>query len=143
MFTFHDQIPKCLDDIIKKNHQELKLQYVQLNDLFHLNKSLPITNLKGVLEDAFLYKRIIQGYPIQHTFLVGFLKSGSGKIAYHTSPIKHVDIETSTVLTTSGSHYVIHPLHSEEPNQELLLHICHMAHRDGWGEHFGVLEVFY
>lgn len=143
MFNLQDQIPRCLDDIIKKNKEELKLEYVQLDYLSHLNKSLPITNLKGILEDAFLYKRIIQGYPIQHTFLVGFLVSDSGKNAYHTSPIKQVDLATSTVLTNSGSHYIIQSMVSGDPAQELLLHICQMAHRDGWGQHFGVLEVFY
>jgi len=143
VLNLQNQIPRCLDDIIKKNNKELKLEYVQLNDLSYMNKSLPITNLKGVLEDAFLYKRIIQGYSIQHTFLVGFLVSDSGKNAYHTSPIKHVDLETSTVLTNSGSHYIIQPMLSGEPKLELLLHICYMAHVDGWGKHFGVMEVFY
>lgn len=136
-------VPKSLDDIIRKNRNELKLEYVIPDELSTLNQPFKITNLKGTIEDAFLYKRIISGNEIEHIFLVGFMKLEDDRVAYHTSPLKLIDLENRAVLTNSGSHYMITNFSNHNPIQDLLIHICVVAHRDGWGEHFDVPHFFY
>lgn len=136
-------LPKSLDDIVRKNRDQLRLEYLKLDDLSHINKPLTITNLLGTLEDSFLYTRIVKGQKQNHAFLVGYLRSGDEKIAYHTSPLKFIDFSCQAVLTASGSNYIIKNLIEDNPGQNLLMHICAIAYRDGWGEHFDVPHFFY
>lgn len=138
-----DLIPKSLDDVIRRNRDQLKLERVSLNDLVHLNSNLKFTCINGVIQDAFFYKRVISAHPIEHVFLVGFIQNDEGKNAYHTSPIKYFDKQNNAVLTASGSYYLIESYLIGEPKLDFLLHICSVAHRDNWGAFFGVLEVFY
>lgn len=137
-------IPNGLDDIVRKNRSELCLEYVNWADLEHIQAPIQITNLVGIIEDAFIYKRIINAQEIvlEHLFLVGFLNSGSERNAYHTSILCNINSATNVVLTSAGSNYIVKNF-TDAPHLNLLLHICSIAHRDGWGSYFGVPFIFY
>lgn len=137
-------LPACLDDIIKINRHQLKLERVFLDSLTHLSMSFPITNLQGVLEEVFLYKRILLEKNQEAIYLVGFKQCDvDHDVAWHTSSVKGIDFENNVVLTNSGSHYLIQSFAEGEPHLNLLLMICHMAHRDGWGNQFGIAPIYY
>ncbi|MBF4989462.1 hypothetical protein [Methylophilus sp. 14] len=139
-----DLIPKSLDDIVRKNRHLLQLEYANSEDVLKLTKRIQTTSFKGSLVDAFLYKRIIKISEVEPVCAVGYLITDLGKIAFHTSQVVGLDDEQKIILTNSGSHYKIESLSdTQNTDSTLLMHICHVAHRDGWGNHFGIPEIYY
>lgn len=137
-------IPRSLDDIVRKNKELLRLEYVNFSDLRPRHTQIQISNLKGTFENAFCYKRITKLSPAEPICIVGYLKTESGKIAYHTSEVVSVDVNQMAISTASGSNYLIDNLiDSDQIDSTLLLHICHVSHRDGWGPFFGTSNIFY
>lgn len=137
-------MPKNLDDIVRKNRDQLSLQYANSADLSRLNEKILSKNYKGTLEDVFLYKRITPLSSIQPICAVGYLSNNSFKNPYHTSQVIALDLDQYVLGTASGSFYKVESFaNSDKTNTDLLLHICHVAHHDGWGPHFGIAEINY
>jgi len=137
-------IPKCLADIVRKNHHQLHLAFVQFDEVHSLSKPLSNSNIKGHFAEAFLYKRVISQTNDEPICAVGYLQTSSGKIAYHTSRVVGVDGDSRLILTSTGSHYIIEKfIDVNQIDTTLLLHICAVSHLDGWGSHFGVPHIFY
>lgn len=134
--------PEKLDDILKKNREQLRFEYVKINELSDLEKELPQSPVKGTLEDAFLYKRIITESGKEPICLVGF-NSDAMNGPWHTSSVVAVDPANNMVLTATGSLYKVKNFVEGEGHQNLLLHICAVAWADRWGAHFGVPNIFY
>lgn len=132
-------LPFSLDEIITENRDMLQLVYATAEDLDKINSDIPVTNFKGNLTDAFIYKRTYPRLNKQFLCLVGF---NEGHV-YHTSEVISFDVANNVALTRSGSHYVVENFKTESPDLVLLLHICYMFHRDGCGNYFGVAEIFY
>ena len=133
-------LPKELDDIITQNRHMMQLDYASAEDLAKMHADIPITNLKGVLTRAFIYKRIVPSKNAEIFCLVGFK---SDQWAHHTSKIVAYDNVNNVALTTSGSHYLVESFKTGAPDLLLLLHICYMFHRDGIGNYFGAKPVIY
>ena len=139
-----DLIPKSLDEIVRLNRDILRLEYANTEDVLKLTKRIQTTSLTGTLVDAFLYKRLIKTSPVEPICAVGYLISDSGKIAFHTSQVVGVANDQKIIATASGSHYKIDSFaDTRQTDSTLLLHICHVSHRDGWGTHFGISEIYY
>ncbi len=139
-----DLIPKSLDEIVRLNRDILRLEYANPEDVLKLTKRIQATSFKGTLVDAFLYKRLTKLSEVEPICAVGYLITDSGKVAFHTSRVVSLDDEQKIILTNSGSHYKIENLSdTKNTDSNLLLHICHVAHRDGWGAHFGIPEIYY
>ncbi len=140
--SLEDQInallPKRLDEIIRKNRDKVCLEYVRFEDLSKLKVTFPITNNKGVITDAFLYKFVGEIVEKDEVFLVGFRRNHTGESPYHTTHLIGIDFESNVVLTNSGSNYIIKNFVEGEPHLSLLLHICYVAHLWGWGKYFDV-----
>lgn len=132
-------LPKSLDDIIRKNREQLQLRLASEAELLAITKPLITSNLKGTLTEAFIYNRVNSLIePI--LCLVGFNERGD---AFHTSSLVGFDQKSNTVLTSNGSNYFIKSFVTGEPDVNLLIHICYTLHRDGLGEVFDVPEFFY
>jgi hypothetical protein len=138
--TLRSALPQSLDEIVTKNRDIMQLMYATAEDLDKINANIPVTNLKGNLTDAFIYKRIVPSKNKEVLCLVGFKE---GQWAYHTSEVVAYDVANNVALTGSGSHYVVKNIKTESPDLLLLLHICYMFHRDGIGNYFGAAPVFY
>jgi hypothetical protein len=139
-----DLIPKSLDEIVRINRDMLKLEYANSEDLLKLTTRIKTTSFKGTLIDAFLYKRLTNLSEVEPICAVGYLNTDSGKVAFHTSRVVGVDNDQKIIVTASGSHYMISSFaDTRQTDSTLLLHICHVAHRDGWGTHFGIPEIYY
>lgn len=137
-------VPKSLDDIVRINRHLLQLKYANSEDVLKLTKRIQTTSFKGTLVDAFLYKRLIKISKVEPICAVGYLITDLGQIAFHTSQVVGLDDEQKIILTNSGSHYKIESLSdTQNTDSTLLMHICHVAHRDGWGTHFGIPEIYY
>lgn len=137
--TLRSLLPFSLDEIITENRDILQLAYATAEDLDKIKADIPVTNFKGNLTDAFIYKRIAPSLNKEILCLVGF-KEG---LPLHTSEVVAFDAANNVALTWSGSHYVVKNFKAESPDLLLLLHICYMFHRDGCGNYFGVAEIFY
>lgn len=137
-------LPRNLDDIVRKNRELLRLEYANSHDIARLNKVIVSKTYKGILIDAFLYKRLTSLSPLEPICAVGYMLIDSEKIPYHTSQLIGMDIDQKIIETTSGSIYKIESFSdTQRTDTNLLLHICHMSHRDGWGSHFGTAEIYY
>jgi hypothetical protein len=134
--------PDKLDDIIKSNRNELRLEYVQVSEITAFEKELPTSPIKAVLEDAFIYKRIITLSVKEPICLVGFSRD-EVNCPRHTSAIRAYDPAKNIFQTNTGSLYQVKNFVEGEAHQNLLLHICASAWSEGWGEHFGVPNIFY
>lgn len=138
--TLEALLPKELDDIITQNRHMMQLGYASAEDLAKMHADIPITNLRGVLTQAFVYKRIVPSKNAEIFCLVGF---NNDQEAFHTSQVVAYDNVNNVALTASGSHYVVESFKTGAPDLLLLLHICYMFHRDGIGNYFGARPVFY
>lgn len=137
-------LPRNLGDIVRKNRELLRLEYANSYDIERLNKNIESKTYKGILVDAFLYKRVTPLTPLEPICAVGYLLKDSERIPYHTSQLKSMDIVQNIIETTSGSFYKIESLNdTQRTDTSLLLHICHVSHRDGWGSHFATAEIYY
>jgi len=135
-----NNVPGNLDNIIRKHRDKLRFEPATKADLDNLERSISITNLKGVFETAFIYKWVVTGLPEPHLFIVGRLADSNGASGWHTSKILGYDPSTNTALTASGSNYVINAFSDPETDPELLIFICCWMHTTQAGEHFGVPE---
>ncbi|TXI45766.1 hypothetical protein [Methylophilus sp.] len=138
--TLEALLPKELDDIITQNRHFMQLEYASAEDLAKMHADIPITNLRGVLTQAFVYKRIVPSKNAEYFCLVGF---NSDLVAFHTSEVVAYDNVNNVALTASGSHYVVESFETGAPDFNLLLHICYIFHRDGIGNYLGVTSIFY
>lgn len=138
-------VPDKLDAIIKINRDQLTLEYVDICQTQELSMELQTTNIKHELSEAFLYKRkiTIPTAEGEHICLVGFAHDGERELAWHTSAVVGVDTQNMVIKTKSGSYYRVKNFVEGEGHVNLLIHICAVAHQDGWGEHFGISPFFY
>lgn len=132
-------LPKKLGEIITQNRDIMRLRYASAEDLANMHMDIPVTNLKGVLTQAFFYKRIVPSKNAVVICLVGF----NNNQAFHTSKVVAYDKVKKVALTASGSHYKVKSFKRGAPDLLLLLHICFMFHRDGIGNYFGAMPVSY
>lgn len=133
-------LPKELDDIITQNRDIMQLEYASAEDLTKMHTDIPVTNLRGVLNQAFIYKRIVPSKNAEIFCLVGF---NADQEAFHTSQVVAYDNVNNVALTASGSHYVVETFKNGAPDLLLLRHICYIFHRDGIGNYLGVTSIFY
>jgi hypothetical protein len=133
-------LPKELDDIITQNRDIMQLEYASAEDLAKMHQNIAVTNLRGVLTQAFIYKRIVPSENAEIFCLVGF---NTDKEAFHTSQLVAYDNVNNVALTASGSHYVVENFKTGAPDLLLLRHICYIFHRDGIGNYLGVTSIFY
>lgn len=132
-------LPKKLGEIITQNRDIMRLRYASAEDLANMHMDIPVTNLRGVLTQAFFYKRIVPSKNAVVICLVGF----NNNQAFHTSKVVAYDKVNKVALTASGSHYKVKSFKRGAPDLLLLLHICFMFHRDGIGNYFGAMPVSY
>lgn len=134
-----------LDDIIKINRDQLTFEYVDISQTQELMMELQTVNIKHELYDAFLYKRKITVPTAEgeHICLVGFINDGVRELPWHTSTVVGVDAQNMVIKTKSGSYYRVKNFVEGEGHINLLMHICAVAHQNGWGEHFGISPIFY
>ena len=134
-----NNIPKSLADIITTNRDKLQLAAATQIDLFHLERSIPITNLKGIFDAAFIYKWVIAGIEAPCLFVVGYIMVGEDSaIGRHTSKVVAYDRMSNTVLTQSGSHYVINRFIDPDTNPHLLILISRWINEPPLGQMFDV-----
>lgn len=136
-------LPKSLDGIITKNRDKLKFELATKADLENLERSIPITNLQGIFKTAFIYKWVITGMQEPQLFVVGRLDGSNGTLGWHTSRVVGYDSSTNTVLTNSGSHYVINEFSDPECDSDLLVVICGWMNTTQAGQIFGVPEWYF
>ena len=117
-----NNIPNSLDDIITTDRYRVQLAAATQIDLFHIERSIPITNLKGIFEAAFIYKWVVAGLEEPCLFVVGYIMLSEDRvIGRHTSKVVAYDPISNTVLTQSGSHYVINRFNDPDTNPHLLI----------------------
>ena len=133
-------IPQELDQIVTQNRDKMQLVYATTEDLSRIQESLTITHLKGTLSEAFLYKRVFLTMDSEVLCLVGF---NEDRLPLHTSTVVAFDVANQVALTANGSYYKIHSFKTGAPSTHLVFHICYMFIRDGVGDYFGVLPVYY
>lgn len=138
-------VPEKLNDIVKINRHQLTFEYVDINHTADLMMDLPTTNIKHEMHDAFLYRRVVNVPSSQSAYmcLVGFVYEGNREIAWHTSTVTGVDVSNMMFKTRSGSYYRVKNFVEGEAHVNLLMHICAVAHQEGWGDHFGISPIFY
>lgn len=132
-------IPKCLDDIVRKNRHELKIEHVTKEDLTPLHSSFQITNLKEILEKGFLY-RLISFEPSRSDaiFLVAYVNEADHCRTLSTSKVVGFNPESNAILTRAGSQYVVNEFITDEPDELILIHICNTFSYGFVGDHFGI-----
>lgn len=117
-----NDIPNSLEDIITTNQGKVQLAAASQIDLSYLERSIPITNLQGIFEAAFIYKWVIAGIETPCLFVVGYIVVSEDRvIGRHTSKVVAYDPISNTVLTQSGSHYVINRFIDPDTNPHLLV----------------------
>lgn len=134
-----NNIPNSLDDIIATNQDKVQLAVATQIDLSHLERSIPITNLQGIFEAAFIYKWVIAGLEAPCLFVVGYIMVSENRaIGRHTSKVVAYDPNSNTVLTKSGSHYVINRFIDPDTNPHLLVLISRWINEPPLGQTFDV-----
>jgi hypothetical protein len=136
---FGDQIPNGIEDIIRHNKHELRLEMASAEDLTNLKMSFIISNLKGNLACGFIYKRVFPTYKTIRFFLIGRRIGNPVSSAVHTSPLIGYDRVNQVVLTHSGSHYLIQEF--VQPDPFLLVNLCGYLTSEGVGSYFGVPRI--
>lgn len=137
---FGDQIPSSIDDIVRLNRHELRLELASSQDLIDLQMSFIISNLKGNLECGFIYKRVYPKLKRFEYFLIGRRVGNRISSAMHTSPIIGYDVENQVVLTNSGSHYLVQEF--IQPDAFLLVNLCGHLTTESMGKYFGIPCIF-
>ena len=134
--AFGELLPQELDDIIRLNRGDLRLELASPKDMLTLQMPLIICNLKGKITCGFLYKRIHPALNKCSYFLIGRREGNPLSSAVHTSPVIGYDRENQVILTHSGSHYLINEF--VVPDTLLLMNLCNRLHLEGLGSNFGV-----
>lgn len=111
--------PKSLDDIVRKNRDQLRLEYATNQDLAKIQRPIPARFYKGSLRGAFIYKRILPAMQVEAMYLVGFMETRRETITWHTSYLEGFDPDTCMVSTASGSLYLIEEYATGEPDSQL------------------------
>lgn len=133
---FGENIPKDLDDIIRRNREFLRLELASPENMVTLQMTFIISNLRGNIEGGLIYKR---NYPVFNKctyFLIGRRVGSSLSSAVHTSPVIGYDRDNQGILTQSGSHYLINEFVA--PDTFLLMNLCNRLHLEGLGSNYGV-----
>ncbi len=136
-------IPDSLDNIIRKNRDQLTLRMSTPEELANLAPMVSMLGDQKQIRATILDWRVV--CLDQHNFgkkhiLVGV--NGATKNVLATSFLKSFDVKNSMVLT-ENSIYKLGKKGEGEPTFHLLLHICALFHKWGFGQSFGVPHIFY
>lgn len=138
-----DMFPKSLDEIIRLRRDELSLRLSTTEDFAKLPPMVSMLDnqkrIKATVNDWRIVCLDFHHKGKQHILVGEDAVTGN---TWATSGLKSVDFENSLVLT-QNSIYRLGDKGEGEPTFYILLHICHMFHRWGFGAGFGVLEIFY
>jgi len=136
-------LPNSLDNIIRENRDRLTLRMSTADELADL---APMVSMLGHQKQI---RATINEWRIdcldQHLsgkshILVG-INVATGNV-WATSFLKAVDFENGLVLTENNI-YRLGTKGEGEPAFHLLLHICALFHKWGFGPSFGVPHIFY
>lgn len=133
--AFGEHFPKELDDIIRLNRGDLRLELALPGDMLRLQMPLIICNLKGKIAGGFIYKRIHPAFNKCAYFLIGRREGNPLSSAVHTTQVIGYDRDNQVILTQSGSHYLINEFVA--PDTFLLMNLCNRLHLEGLGSNYG------
>ena len=133
--AFGELLPQELDDIIRLNRGDLRVELASPRDTLTLQMPLIICNLKGKIECGFIYKRINPVFNKCSYYLIGRRVGSPLSSAAHTAPVIGYDPKNQVALTANGSHYLINELIAPDPF--LLVNLCGFLHQEGIGNFFG------
>lgn len=129
-------IPKSLDDIIRKNRDQLRAYLSTAAELEALRESIPVVHVKSEISHwAFITFRFTTS-GMSPVYLTGY--NLRGRCSWMTSHV--IAIDGDLVATKSGSTY---RLVGEKSDDLDLLHICATLNTWGVGQKYGVPEFFF
>ena len=129
-------LPASLDDIIRTNRDVAKLYLTTDAEIDALRAAVPPGAITGTIS-AWSFITMFMTQPgVAMVNLTGF--NEAERCSWMTSQVMAIDGDT--VITRSGSYYLLQGERSDGPD---LLHICATLHLWGVGPMLGVPYIFY
>lgn len=136
-------VPSCLDNIVRERRDELCLRLSTAEDLAELPPMVSIMDNQKRVKATVNDWRIVcldQGAIGKSHVLTGV--DANTDHAWGTSLVKSIDFENHLLLT-ENSLYRLGTKGEGEPTFNVLLHLCALFNKWGWGKRFGVPQIFY
>ena len=137
-------IPSSLGDIIRERRNELSVRLSTAEDFAELPPMVSMLDEQKQVKATVNEWRIIcldQREDGKRRFMLTGIDAKTDQI-WATSLVKSVDFKNHLVLT-ANSLYRLGTKGEGEPTFHILLHLCHIFHKWGFGARFGVPHVFY
>lgn len=135
-------IPKSLDDIIRLRRDELSLRLSTTEDFAELSPMVSmLDNQKRIKATVNEWRIICLDNNGRKKHMLTGIDAVTGNV-WATSFLRSVDFDNNLILT-ENSIYRLGTKGEGEPTFHVLLHICYMFHKWGFGPSFGVPEIFY
>lgn len=136
-------IPKDLDDIVRLRRDEFTLRLATTQDIAQLPPMVTMLDSQIQVSATINEWRIIcleLHAAGKKLILTGY--NQSTHTTWGTSELRSADIDRNLALT-QNSIYRLGTKGEGEPMPDLLLHICYLFNMWGFGNRFGVPEIFY
>ncbi len=134
-------LPESVDDIIRKNRDELRLTLATEDELKALGEALadgPVTHRLTGWNILMMHVSSERGHASSPRLIGNVVGTGEPWI---TSHVLGVDFPKGLVKTKNSFYQVTGPRATEEDTN--LLHICAVLHEWGFGARYGVPHIFY
>lgn len=139
--SLNQLIPKHLDDVLRKNRNQMRLALATSEEIQELAADVPETHIRHSLSRwQFVVMHVTNGAsPAKSVRLFGWADD-IGE-SWSTSNVTGIDLSRGLVRTANSTYALAGPRATEE--QLDLLHVCASLHQWRLGEHFGVPHIFY
>lgn len=134
-------VPKSLDDVVRKNRDQLRLAFATQEELEALAADIPATNIRHTItrwQFIVMHLATSRG-PAISVRLFGWAEEV--RESWSTSHVTGVDLANGLVRTPNSVYRISGPRAMDDELN--LLHVCASLHFWGLGEYFGVPHIFY
>ncbi len=134
-------VPKSLDDVVRKNQDQLRLALATQEELETLAADISATNVRHIItcwQFVAMHATTNRG-PVMSVRLFGWAEEV--RESWSTSDVTGVDLTNGLVRTANSIYRISGPRAMVDELD--LLHVCASLHSWGLGEHFGVPHIFY
>lgn len=130
--------PKSLDDIVRKNRDELQIRLANESEIQHMQADIDTSNHEDIYDNWSLIAFVTP----HHTYFRLIGEARSCKKIKISSSIFWFDRKNSVVSTWTGPVYQLGIPNVGEPDINQLMFLCSFLHDIGIGSEFGVPEFF-
>lgn len=134
-------VPKSLDDVVRKNRDQLRLAIASQDELGALAADISATNGRHtIIRWQFVVMHVTTNRgPATSLRLFGWAEEV--RESWSTSNVTGIDLTNGLVRTANSVYRISGPRAMDDELD--LLHVCASLHSWGLGEYFGVPHIFY